>query len=601
MKTWRRLVGYLWPYRVALTLAGLCMVVLAITTGSYPVLLDLLTTILVQGAGPEAVQAAVQGALSGLHRFGLQVDESQLAAFLGAHVIPLFGAVVALKALSQAGRFFAMGYVAQRVIRDLRNQLFERLVNQGAAFFARQSTGHLISRVMNDVAQVERAATYAIPVLVGDALKVISLGTVCFVQYTQLSLVAFVVLPVAVLPIVQFGRMLKRYARRGQKAVGSLTHRISEALGGIRVVHTYGAEAHEAQRFSDVNEAYLSIMMKSVFVRAVQTPAMELIGVLALLLTLSYATSKVQAGEIRPGEVVGFLLAMVLLYEPVKAIGRLNGIIMPGIAAAERVFEIVDRAPDIVDRPGAVALDWDPEVVRFNNVGFRYEPDGPWVLRGFDLELPRGQMVALVGGSGGGKSTAAALLPRLFDVQEGVVCFDDVDIRDLTQQSLRARIALVSQETYLFNDSVRANIAYGRPGASEEQVQEAARLAFAHDFISALPEGYETNTGERGVNLSGGQRQRIAIARAFLRDAPLLILDEATSALDTESEREVQLALDNLMKDRTTLVIAHRLSTVRGAHEIVVLDHGQVVQRGTHDALVAADGLYARLVGPGQS
>ena len=565
MSTWRRLLGYVLPYRGALWAAGVSMVALALTTGSYPVLLDLLTTILIQGAGPEAVGRALQDILTGLARFGVVVDEAALAALLVAQVVPLFGAVVALKALSQAGRFFAMGYLAQRVIQDLRNRLFEALVRQGAPFFGAQSTGHLVSRVMNDVAQVERAATYAIPVLVGDALKVLTLGAVCLVQYTELSLVAFVALPLAVLPIVQFGRMLKRYARRGQEAVGGLTHRITETLGGIRVVHTYGAEAHEVQRFTDANDGYVKVMMKSVLVRAVQTPAMELIGVLALLLTLGYAVGKVDSGEVRPGEVVGFLLAMVLLYEPIKAIGRLNGIIVPGLVSAERVFEVMDRPPDIVDRPGAVALAHDPERVCFEQVGFRYAEDGPWVLRGFDLVLPRGQMVALVGGSGGGKSTAAALLPRLFDVTEGAITVDGVDVRDLTQASLRSRIALVAQENYLFNDTVRANIAYGRPEATAAEVEAAARRAYAHEFIAALPQGYDTVTGERGVQLSGGQRQRIAIARAFLRDAPILILDEATSALDTQSEQQVQLALDALVEDRTTLVIAHRLSTVRAA------------------------------------
>ncbi len=601
MSTWKRLLTYLLPYRGALAFAGVFMVLLAVTTGSYPVLLDLLTTVLIQGAGEEAVLATIQKALGGLKSLGFTLDEAEVAGFLGQHLLPIFGGVVLVKAISQAGRFFAMGYVAQRVIRDLRNQLFERIIRQGAAFFGTQSTGHLISRVMNDVAQVERAATYAIPVLIGDALKVLSLGTVCLIQYTELALVSFVVLPLAVLPIVQFGRMLKRYARRGQKAIGGLTHRITETLGGIRVVHTYGGEAHEVNRFSTSNEAYLKVMMKSVFVRAVQTPAMELIGVLAVLMTLSYAVSKVETGEVRAGEVVGFLLAMVLMYEPIKAIGRLNGIIMPGIAAAERVFEIVDRTPDIIDRDGASPLNSDPKLICFEEVGFRYEADGPWILKGFNLELPRGRMVALVGGSGGGKSTAAALLPRIFDVQEGAIRFDGVDIQDLTLDSLRARIALVSQETYLFNDTLRANISYGCPEATDEQVKKAAQLAHAHEFITALPEGYGTATGERGVHLSGGQRQRIAIARAFLRDAPLLILDEATSALDTESEREVQSALDALMKDRTTLVIAHRLSTVRGAHEIVVLDRGRVVERGPHAELMQAKGLYARLAGVGEA
>lgn len=596
MNQMRRLLGYLRPYLGVLALAGLCMIGLAITTGTYPIMLDLLTTVLVQGSDG-SVQSTLRKGIDGLAAVGFRVDEAALGAYVEAHVLALFAGIVALKAVSQAGRFFCMGYVAQHVIRDLRMQLFDRMVRQGAGFFGTQSTGHLVSRVMNDVAQVERAATYAIPVLVGDVLKVVVLAGVALVQYTELSLVALLVIPLAVFPIVGFGRMLKRYAKRGQRAVGGLTHRIAETLGGIRVVATYGGEDHEVRRFSDANAAYLSVMMKSVFVRAVQTPAMELIGVAAVLLTLDYAVGKVDSGEVRPGEVVGFLLAMVLLYEPVKAIGRLNAIIMPGIAAAERVFEIVDRPPDIQDRPDARPLGAEVEEIRFEQVSFRYAEDGPWVLEDFDLVLPRGRMVALVGGSGGGKSTVASLLPRLHDVQRGQVTVDGADVRDLTLASLRAHIAVVSQETYLFNDTIRENIAYGRPGADPADVERAARLAYAHDFITALPEGYDSPVGERGVQLSGGQRQRIAIARAFLKDAPILVLDEATSALDTESEREVQAALDALLQDRTALVIAHRLTTVRGAHEIVVLDRGRVVERGTHDQLVDADGLYARLHG----
>ncbi|MBK8011411.1 MAG: ABC transporter ATP-binding protein [Deltaproteobacteria bacterium] len=599
MKTWRRLAAYLLVYRGALAVAVVSMLLLALTTGLYPVLLDILTTFLVAGGGSanQAVAALADRVKPLAHFLGFTPDVEALGAMVQRHLLLLFAGVVLVKAMSQALRFYSMGWIAQRVVNDIRQSLFERILRQGRRFFGEHGSGGLVSRLMNDVAQVERAATYAIPVILGDVMKVLSLGTVCIIQYPKLSLVSLGVLPLAVLPIVKFGRMLKRYARDGQQALGALTNRITETLGGVDVIQTYGQEAYEARRFERDSQSYIQLMLKSVFVRAVQTPAMELVGVAALLLTIGYAVGRVNTGDLRPGEVVGFLLALVLLYEPLKSIGRLNGIVVPGLASAERVFEIVDREPDVQDRSDARQVVLPVRTLAFEAVWFRYRDDGPWVLEDVDLELKPGSITALVGSSGAGKSTIAALVPRLFDVSRGVIRLDGIDIRTLSLKALRAQIAIVAQETYLFNDSIRENIAYGDPEASEEAIIEAAKRAYAHDFISAMPEGYATRAGERGARLSGGQRQRIAIARAFLRRAPILILDEATSALDAESEREVQNALDALMKDRATLVIAHRLSTIRAATEILVLSDGRVVERGSHAELMQRDDTYARLVG----
>jgi ATP-binding cassette, subfamily B, bacterial MsbA len=598
VKTYRRLLGYLAPHRGRLALAILAMVLLAATTGLYPIMLDLLTTFLVEGA--EGARRVLDPALTRLAAFtsfaGIHLASEGAAEIVEAHFLLIFGVVVAIKALSQAVRFYEMGMIAQHLIRDLRRDLFRGTIDKSAAFFGDEATGFLVSRVINDVAQVERAATYAVPVIVGDVLRVLALATVCLFRYPELSLVALVVTPAAALPIFRFGKLLKRYARRAQEDLGEITHRVTETIGGIRVVHAYRGERRELDRFQAASEAYVGTMQRSIVVRALQTPLMELIGVLALLLTLSYATSRVHSGALRAGEVVGFLLALVLLYEPLKAVGRLSSFIMPGVASAERIFEIIDRPPDVKEKDGALVLEGAPEIVAFERASFRYRSDGELVLRDLDLVLPKGKIVALAGPSGGGKSTVAALLPRFFDVTSGRIAIDGTDIRDLTLESLREKIAVVAQETYLFNDTIRANIEYGRPGASDDEVSRAAKLAFADDFIRALPNGYATVCGERGVKLSGGQRQRIAIARAFLKDAPILILDEATSALDAESEREVQLALDRLLEHRTALVIAHRLSTIRAASEILVLDRGRVVERGTHAQLIANGELYARLV-----
>jgi len=598
MNVWTRLVLYLKPYPALLVSALIAMGMLAVTSGLYPAMIDLLSTSLF--GGTSALDGMLGDRLESLastaRDIGLSVDVAQIRASMTTHLFTLFGAVVAIKAVSQAVRFFAMGALAQRVIRDLRLEVFGAIARQDATFFADKPSGELVSRVINDAGLVERAATYAIPVMFGDLLKVAVLATMCLWQYPDLSLVSVIVLPLAALPIVGFGKLLKRFARQAQEALGDLTTRITETLGGVRVTQIFGREAHEVDRFDTETKRYLGTMMRSVLVRALQTPVMELIGVAALLGTMAWAQQKIVEGTIRPGEVIAFMLALVLMYEPLKALGRLNGIVMPGIAAAERIFEVIDRPSQITDAPNAVVLPPMSEALAFEGVTFSYAGADRPALRGLELRLERGKVVALVGPSGSGKSTAAALVPRLYDPTGGRITIDGTPITDATVASLRAQIAVVSQETYLFNDTIAANIEYGKPGASRGEIEAAARHAYAHDFIEQLPRGYETVPGERGHALSGGQRQRIAIARAFLADAPVLVLDEATSALDTESEREVQRALDALLENRTALVIAHRLSTVRNADEIVVLEGGAVVERGTHAELSSNGGVYASLV-----
>ena len=599
----RRLLSLVAEQRARLVLAVGAMIVLALATGTYPILLDLLTTRLVAPA--DGIEDGIDDrawakGLDALARWGWSVDRARLSAFVSDNLLPIFMLVVVVKGLAQAVRFHAMGALAQHVTRGLRGKLFTRIVHQDAAFFGARPSGDLISRLMNDVRHVERTATYALPVMVGDVLRVLILGVVCLVEYTRLFVVALGVLPLAVLPIVYFGRLLKQYGRQAQEAVSDLTRRVTETLGGIRTVAVYGREKREIDRFEHAQNAYLDVSMRGVLVRALQTPAMEWVGVVAVVVTLRFALSSESNGGMRPGEVIGFLLALVLLYEPIKAIGRLSGIVMPGLASAERVFEIADQVSGVVSVPGARCLAGPAHEVALAHVGFRYREADAFTLEDISLTLRRGCTVALVGPSGGGKSTIASLVPRLFDVSKGVITVDGIDVRELELGSLREQVAMVEQEAYLFDDSVAENIAYGRASATREEIVAAAKRAHADAFIRALPAGYDARVGERGIQLSAGQRQRIAIARAFLRDAPILILDEVTSALDRESEEAIRHAVSGLVQDRVALVIAHRLSTVQQADEILVVDRGRIVERGRHDDLLLREGWYARWAAEGR-
>jgi ATP-binding cassette, subfamily B, bacterial MsbA len=511
-------------------------------------------------------------------------------------VLPLVALGLLAVALIRGVVTFASTYftdwVGQRVVTDLRNELTAHMQTLDLAFFNRQRAGQIVSRVTADVSLVRAAVTDAVTSVFQDVTRLIGLIIAAVYLNPGLAVLAICVFPVAALPLWYFSSLLRQTSRRQQEAVGRLNAVLHENVQGNRVVKAFGQEAYEQQRLGAQNERVFRIFMRASVIRAL--PITEVLAGVAVAGIVWYGGGTVVGGTLKLETFIAFVIAVLLLYEPFKRLARTNYTIQQGLAGADRVFELLDTSPRIVDRPGATTLQGVRGAIAFEKVSFAYDPEVP-VLRDIDLRIPVGQVVALVGMSGGGKSTLADLIPRFYDVTAGRITIDGVDVRDLTLKSLRGHIAVVTQFTFLFNDTIRANIGYGDPTRSMDDIKAAARAANAHDFIMELPQRYETGVGDLGVRLSGGQRQRIAIARALLKNAPILILDEATSALDTESEGLVQEALDRLMANRTSLVVAHRLSTVRRADRIAVVVRGQIVESGTHEELLARGSEYRKL------
>jgi subfamily B ATP-binding cassette protein MsbA len=585
MNTYLRLLKYLKPYAWKLALAMVFMGLLAITTGIYAWLIGPLIEFITKGGtlGESTIAKVMAWILP------LSSDRNALMLQL-----PLFLILVtALKGIAYAGQFYLMGDIGQRVIFDMRRDLHEKLLSQSLDFFHDRKSGDILSRFINDVRNVENAVTYAVSSALRDTATVLVLLVTLFFMDWKLSLMAFIILPIAAFPLSRFAKYLKKVTMDAQVSQGDMAGLLSETVQGTQIVQAFCMEGYEKERFGRENRRYLGIMLKSFFVRAVQSPAMEMLGVIGLAITIWYATHRIQTGDLKPAHFFSFFATVIMIYMPIKNLGKLNQFYQAGVVGAERVFEYIDAVPRIIDKPGALDLQIFQSSVKYEDIRFKYRDIE--VIKGVDLEIPRGKTVALIGESGAGKSTLASLLPRFYDVTGGRITVDGNDIRDLTILSLRSKIALVTQDVFLFNDTVRENISYGNQEITPGSVERAARAAYAHDFIMAMPEGYETLIGERGIKLSGGQKQRLAIARALLKDSPILILDEATSALDSEGEAEVQKALDALMQNRTTLVIAHRLSTIRNADELIVLKNGTVVERGRHQELLDADGEYAKL------
>jgi subfamily B ATP-binding cassette protein MsbA len=498
-----------------------------------------------------------------------------------------------MRALSTYWGDYLMNYVGQDIIRRLRNNLYDRIQDLPLSFFHRETTGALMSRIINDVNFVRDMVSSTITGSLRDCFTIIGLVVVLIFQIWYLALFALLVLPAAFIPIVIFGKKVRRTSTGCQEEMADISSFLHETFAGNKIVKAFGMESFEKQRFFEKTRRLFRMEMKETRARVITSPINLFFGGVAAAFIVWYGGWKVLEGAFTAGTFVSFLTALILLYKPVKDLSKFNNAIQRGMAATDRIFDIVERPTEIAEDPHPVEIHTQPHRVSFDRVSFKYEDE--MVLNDIHLDVKAGNVLALVGMSGGGKTSLVNLIPRFYDVSQGVITIDDVDIRKATIASLRRQIAVVTQEPILFNDSVRNNIAYGRSNASEEDIIAAARAAYAYDFIQNFPKKFDTNIGELGARLSGGEKQRICIARALLKDAPILILDEATSALDTESEKLVQKALENLMQGRTTFVIAHRLSTVANADRIIVLVGGRITEEGSHAELMARQGDYYKL------
>lgn len=487
-------------------------------------------------------------------------------------------------------------YVGAAAIRDIRNQLFLHLQKQPLLFFQNQSSGVLISRLINDVAIVEHAISQTFQSMISRVITLVTLSAVILTQSWLLAVIALSIFSLIVVPVSVVGRRIRKSARSGQENIGDLVSVLSESIQGTKVVQSFNLEDYQTERFLGTNGNFFDNSIKAIRAEAILSPILAMIGAIGIAAVIWVAGSMLVHKQMTFGALTSFVVSLLLLYSPLKNIGRINGILQPALAAASRIFEVLDNKSDLEDSPNAITLQPGSHKIKFENVFFNYPGHSNMVLKDINLTIAPGKLVALVGLSGSGKTTLANLVPRFFDTTAGTISVDGIPIREITLKSLRQAIAVVTQDNFLFNTTIAENIRLGRTNASQEEIEDAARAAYCHDFIMELPLKYQTKIGERGVKLSGGQQQRLAIARAILKDAPILILDEATSALDNESEAMVQEALNNLMEGRTVIVIAHRLSTVRHADTIVVMDQGQIIETGSHDNLLTQDAGYARLL-----
>ena len=593
MSLYLRVLGYLRPHAGVLAAAAAATLVFAALDAFSLVLIVPFLQALFGTPGTAPGVGRLAGVLDGTLGRWVDLRGDPLAAVQG--IILFILGVFVVKNLIDFVRSYLVARVEQGVTRDLRREVYDHLLELDLGFFGRTRMGQIVSRLTHDVEQLRTLVTRELSRVVGSVFEFAAAVSFMMVISWKLTIAAFLVVPLTMGVWGPLIRKLRRGDRRVLDLAGEVNSHILETLSGIRLVKASGAEGHERERFRALTGDYFRIFVRTERLRAIAAPLTEMLAAIGTVMLLWYGARLVLVnGELTGQAFIGFVALSTKLYAPVKYFSKLPALIQPGLAGAERVFEFLDAPIEIRDRPDALPFPGLKREIRLDGVSFEYRRGEP-VLRDIDLTVPRGSVVALVGPSGAGKSTLVDLLGRFHDPTAGRVMVDGTDVRDFTIVSLRACLGVVSQETVLFHDTVRANIAYGMPYASQADIERAARAAYAHDFVSALPRGYDSVVGERGTQLSGGQRQRLAIARAILRDPPILVLDEATSALDTEAERWVQAAIERLLEGRTVFVIAHRLSTVQRADQIVVLDQGRVVERGDHASLLAQGGLYRRL------
>jgi len=571
MKLYLRLLRYTRPYVLRIAAALVC---LALTAGLTALGMYLIKPVLDQVFGNS--------------------DHAQALFYL--RLIPVAILLTYLfKGLSTYGQDYLINNIGNRIVMDIRNQLYSHLLYQELAFFHGQRSGLLISRITHDATLMQSAVSNVLGRLIGSLLNIVALVVLLFYLDWKLAFISLFVFPIAVYPIIYIGKALRKISRDSQAKMADVTTVLHESITGIRVVKAFTMQDYEIKRFQDELRHYFDLTMRALRKTAISSPLMEFIGSIGICFMIVWSGTQVINGQSTSGTFFAFLGGLASLYPQVKSIAGINNTIQQALAAAQRVFELLDKKPLIADSKPSKHLKTVKSKIEFRNVGFAYQPGKP-VLHNIQFTVRVGEVLAIVGRSGAGKTTLVDLIPRFADVTEGAIIIDGTDIRRISIQSLRSMIGLVTQDTILFNDSIRNNIAYGKQNATQTEIEQAAQAAYAHEFIMQTKQGYETMIGERGVKLSGGQRQRLAIARAILKNPPILILDEATSALDTESERLIQSALEKLMVNRTTFVIAHRLSTVQHANQIVVLDEGRIVERGRHAQLMRRNGLYRKLV-----
>ena len=581
----RRLLKYLRPHWPIFTLATLAMVLVGVLESAIAgLIVPIFDQAFQQGLGQRTPTI-----------FGLQylIPQEPFGAW---KMISILLVVFTLaKGIAEYLSTYLMARIGQLAVLKLRQDLYGHLLAQSATFFERHRTNYLVSRLVTSAAAIETAVTGTFRDMLRESFTLVAFLAASFFYSWRLTLGSLLIAPVIAVLTAKFGRALRNLARESFEGSKQLTDTAQEALANQGIVKAYRAEKRESDRFTDVAKRIVRANLRSASIAGASPPTIEMIGILFVVLLLFFGQQEIMSGRMNTAQFVTFLFVLFRCYDPMRKLSRLQNSMEQALAAAHHVWEVMDEHATIQEKPGASELPALRKEIELRDVSFGYANETRSVLRDVSLKIPAGTMLALVGQSGGGKSTLTKLLPRFHDPRSGAVLWDGLDLRDATIASLRKQIALVTQETVLFNDTVRHNIAYGKPEASDKEIEEAALIAFAHDFIRELPDGYDTIVGERGIFLSGGQRQRLAIARAILVNAPVLILDEATSALDAESERLVQRAISNLVRNRTTIVIAHRLSTVRRANMILVMEAGRIIERGTHSELLARGGQYKKL------